>query len=495
MAPRNNKETAVKTIKVEQVEKVTLQQSKVVDASNVSKKTKAVKAKVETAVVSTPVDATAVPVVTESRATKTRPHNLSETSLDATGVGIGPAKSKNVLISEAFNPVEYKARAALRAAENRPVRAKPTTEVPDPPMPTQGPQVPIDQLDEETRAVVHAAEAAHRASLLAEYQHDVVKAYPKERRDAYEVARKAARDSPTFRLVDFNKSFDAKFYAAFEKYYAENDSYSLTRMVTGRTRPNGTPSDTQVLRYNTWTRAMALINKNCIRLSSGVRDVLASYLDSIVMQYAHNAIVNAVADGKPNIQLNHALAVSDGFNARVSLHPFVQTLPAHATASNWLSEYNAYLVSRKEKSTDVPLPRVPTYNSLHDGRENFEGYVVDICRSVRMRLAVADPERADTYHSIKVSDNFKKFCSDVVYETILRVGAHLKEVVSLKEVKTVNDSLMYHTLRQISNVCGVPWEPIRSEMAARLTKYAAYLASRKSASDSSDEDTAVSYEE
>ncbi len=434
-----------------------------------------------------------------AKATKRRPVNVKPAPIDFSGIGIGPAKVKKVLMHHAFNPKEHAVRQDILKAENRPVKPKPTAEVPDPAMPDQGPQVSVDKLPKATLEVVRAAERAHHQALNSDYEHHVVSQMSDADKKAYQDARKKAAESDEFDLRAFNISRNKKFYAGFDAWCKENDSYALGRIVKDK---KGVERE----RFNQWSRAMALVNKSCLRLSNGVRDILACYLDNLVSQYARNGIVNCVAEDHSNLQLRHALTPSDGFDERVPMDAFARTLDGYQLALNWIEScrqtreeirdtrkrIKAGEIEGDSVSADLPEYPDPKYD------ENFEGYVVEICRSVRMQMAESQKTAADKekYHNIKVSENFKRFCSIIIYESILRIGSHLKEVVELKDVKTVNEDIMYHTLKQVSNICGIPFDPIRVDMKNRLEKFRAWClerrdarrAKRKEAADAADED-------
>ncbi len=427
-----------------------------------------------------------------------RPLNTKPTPIDVSGIGIGPAKVKKVLVHNAFNPREHEVRLKIIAAENKPVKPRPTAEVPDPAMPKQGEQTPIDKLEKSVLDVIRAAERAHYQALMADYEHSVVSAYGEEEKKRYQEAKKEASKQENFTLNAFNKSYNKKFYAGFEEWCKENDSYALGRLFKDKKK------DIERERFNQWSRAMALVNKSCLRLSSGVRDTLAAYLDILVMQYAKNGILNCVAEDHSNLQLRHALSCTDGFDERVPMDAFARTLDGYQLALNWIESCRQTRdeireTRRKIKKGEIEdgtvtavLPEYPDPKY----EENFEGYVVEICRSVRMQLASTQKNAADKakFNNIKVSENFKRFCSIIVYESILRIGAHLKEVVLLKDVKTVNEEIMYHTLRQVSNICGIPFEPIRLDMKNRLEKFRAWWKERRDARQASRKEAAEARE-
>lgn len=424
---------------------------------------------------------------TEKKVAKRRPFNTKEAPIDYAGIGIGGSKVKRVLTSKAFNPEEYQARMAILKAENKPVRPKPTKENPDPPEPVQGEQTPLDKLPENTRAIIKKAEDEHLASLKADYAHDTVKAMSEDEKKKYSEAKKAAvealDDSSEFNLEAFNRKFNPKFYDNFEAYCKENDSFAIDREVIDK------KSGASKKRYNQWTRANTLINKMCIRLSGGVRDYAACFLDIIVKQLVTNAITNCIAEKHKNLQLKHAMSATEDFDKIMPLDKFLRTLTGYSLAQEWVDaciqirERTKELrrqLRKGEIEGDTVEVNIPPYPDPKYS-ENFEGYVDDICRSVRLSMAAKQEAQTDQekYYNIKISKNFKRFCSIVIYETILRIGKHLKCAINLKNVKTVNAALMENTIEQLCNICGIDYAPIKEDMDTRLAKYKEWCKERK----------------
>jgi hypothetical protein len=345
-------------------------------------------------------------------------------------------------------------------------------------MPPQGLQVHIDDLNPRVLEVVRRAEAVHFQSLNDEYERHVLKQMDEATREKYDTKRKAAAaDKATFDLKSFNLSFDKDFYAGFAAYCTEHDNYQLGRKF--KNAKTGVERE----KYNEWSRAATLVNKLGIRLSNETRTILACYLDNLVIQYARNGIHNCIKEGLSIVQLRHALAPSDGFEERVPLDSFARTLDGYQNALNWLEvcrEVRDEIRKHKAEGEDATCD-LPEYPVPQNQTEDFQGYVVEICRSVRIQMA-ADQKVVTTkqaYLSTSISKPFKKFCSIVVYEAIKRVGSILKEAVSLTGVKTVSDQLMYHALRQIHNVCGVDFTPVVADMEVRLARFKKWRSDRR----------------
>lgn len=411
-----------------------------------------------------------------------RVHNTKPTSFDVTGIGIGPARVKAVLVNTSLNPRESVVREAIMLAANKPKKPKPTVDDPEPETPEQGEQTAIEDLPADVLEVIHEAESAHEVSLRTNYERERVKNMGKDtpaRKTDYIEKRKKARsnvgEDAEFDLVAFNKSFDVDFYNDWPAYLAEHDSYS----VGEHKKKDG------VFEYmDEWSRAKALVNKLCTRLSGNTRNIIASFLDCMVEQYAENGIYNCIQEDKHIVQLRHALTETPGFEKRVPLDKFVKTLENYGIAYDWIEECKNVRDEVKKcraegETVEFTLPEYPKFDHKYD----FSGYVGEICRSVRMRLATKEEkeEVKGNYLSTSVSREFKTFCSYVVYETVIRLGAFLRATVERSKVKTISDEMVWYAIRQFHNVTGVNFTPIEETMKVRLDKFKEWRKKRKDA--------------
>lgn len=393
-----------------------------------------------------------------------RTHNTKPTALDIAGVCIGPARVRSVLMHTSLNPREHQVRLAIMAAENRPIRAKPTEENPNPPEPVQGPQTNIEDLPTDVLSVIREAEALHERTIREGYEREVMSNMSKDTKAQYLDARRLAQQKENFNLTAFNQSFDANFYDGLEQYVADNDSY-----VVGE-------------KYNQWTRASALVNKLTIRLSGNTRYIVAAFLDRIVEQYAYNGIHNCLLEGRHIIKPRHALTQTEGFDTRVPLDCFVKTFRNYGIGLNWIEackEVREEVTKFKNEGKEVEF-ELPDYPDMgYDAK--FDEYVGEICRSVRMRLASQedDEEKRNSYLNTSVSKTFKRFCSDIVFEAILRIGTILRCSLQRANVKTVSDSMVRYAIEQIHNVCGMDFETVSNVISERLERFSEYRQKRK----------------
>jgi len=382
---------------------------------------------------STTASATASETSGESKeeSKQKRVFNAKPTNVDETGIGIGPARVKSVLVNLALNPREFHAKEAVLTAENRPKRSKSDT-VPQ----EQGPQVPLAQLPSDVREVIAEAERSYRQTLLEAFDRDTLQAMSDADRATHEARQKSLMEAGNTKELE---EFQTQFRRRFPEYLKENDAYHGDK-------------------YNSWTRSTALINKLCTRLSGNTRNIIACFLDQVVEQYAENGIRNCLQNSRHIVRLRHA--VENESSDTNMYQPFVSTLPSYKTAMRWVA-------SQDEKSSDKPLVYEHTTANF-----NFEGYVGEICRSVKMRLASqASQEDRSRYLETSVSKEFKQFFSLVIYDSIMRIGSALRLTVLRQGVKTISNTMVYYILEQLHVMFGMNYEQTQTRMKERLDKF------------------------
>lgn len=471
-APVKDKKTAPRK---STVKKVTVVKSKTADDVKVTQTTKVTKVAKPTKVTKKAADkvATLVAKVTK-KSTEQKPKKVRKpTNSELSGIGIGPARVKSVLIKSALNARENNAIKAVLVAANRPSLLKTSAGVKD-----QKEQVPLAELDHSVLVVVEEAELAYANALRSSYETSVLKKLDADARKTYTTERKKAQSAhqaeqsklpveerKDFDVRAFNTKYQSTFYDGLDAYVSENDNYSLAKG-----------------KYDEWGRAVALMHKLCTRLSSNTRNIMAAFLDRLVEQYTHNGIHNCLLESRRIVKLRHAITESDDFPARVPLSNWVRTFEAYADGSKWVSDSYQKLVDFKAaraegKQAELTKPVYPEGNYDYD----FSNYVGEIFRTVRAEMASSaktDEDKAKCLN-VTISSDFKKFCSHMICNAIMRIGHCLRDSVDRCRMKTISDSLVWHTIRQVHNMCGMPYEHLEEKMVASLKKFVVWRQQRK----------------
>ena len=125
-------------------------------------------------------------------------------------------------------------------------------------------------------------------------------------------------------------------------------------------------------------------------------------------------------------------------------------------------------VSTPAFPVSVVIPPYPAPKQLY----SFDGYINTICNNVKIHMAEAASESdKERILGISVGREFKMFCSNIVYEAILRIGDSLREIVECGKVRTISDKMVNDVLRQIHTMSGVSFETVRTKMDDSMRKF------------------------
>lgn len=416
-----------------------------------------------------PVAQPAEPIAQVPVEVKKRSYNTKPTAQDISGIGIAAPRVKYVLVSKCLNPQEIFAKTAIQQAEF-------PTKVND----QQPPSIPIAHLGEEILSVIREAEAEHESHLRGSYEKaELTKLGAKDQAalNAYYTLLSTTKASlgDKFNLQQFNTQYNPSFYAEFDAFKAKNDPYALGAKVSQQALR---VTSGQARTHNQWSRANALINKSCIRLSVNTRNILAIFLDKLVEEYAENGMLNCIEQQCSPVHLRHALQKAD----RVPHDRFVGTFDSYKQALSWMTVVQttraAYQEARRTNPTAThEVPEFP----MVSGAKEFFGYVSEVCRSVKLRLArhAENEAQRNAFLSMSVTREFRLFCSNIVYEAIMRVGDCLRQLVKWNGTKTINDSLVYHVLQQMHSCVGVNYAPVKEHLQKRLSHHMDWRAANK----------------
>lgn len=462
---------------------------------------------------------------------KVRNTAYQASNYETQGISIGPARVKTVLTMVSLNPLEYEVKNLVTEAEGRPKKPKPTKDGQPAPEVKQPTPVPMRNLMAErtnVRDVLNRANALHENLMRERYERHVLasmteakqKLYKEEKRKAQASAK---RENSTFELRKFNETFDPTFYHNESKFKADTREQEMLRKYESNYLTNLKKNDENAYtRYqsdyklaraknnfdlhkfnvsfdknfykdfnrfkndtNEWAEARDLISKLFIRVSVSTRYVLAAFLDQMILQYVSNAMKNCLEEGKKIVRISHALKSASGNLVKeVPLDPFARTLQAYQEAVNWEAAMARYRATR----TTNPDQKEPEYfNPSYE--PSFEGYVVDICRYVKNQMN----KGKTTEVKVSNSREFKKFCSYLVYETILRIGNNIRAKVNSGSTKTVNEQLIRDVITDLHTICGVDHESTFKSInhALRVSREYKRASREEEKNDTSNQNTAA----
>lgn len=403
--------------------------------------------------------------------------NVKPVLSNTTGINISPAKVKNIVSNFVLNKDSHKALTELRSAMPRHItKEDKTTET------SKG--TPISELSQETRDYVQYATDCFEQSQKEDYLRSKVSKMDKDANAKYIVARNKAKalyestrkdtflsESKHFDVEAFTRTYDTHFFDEYEK--------------TKLTRINSEKSDE-------WKHAIDKITKLKNRFSTNSRIYLSALVEYLIKQLAMNGTISCVADKKKIIQLSHILDTSKpGFEDRFSLYPLIVNLETFKQAQLYLKTELDTEKKSDSKSDEKPSKSEKNADLFHiDGislekQYQFRYYIGETCREVRMDLANRpsedkDDEKAnDIYNYTSVSKVFKNFCSTLVCEFLMRIGAMLKKEIETRGIKTVNDTVISTVISHYHIVCGIDEEPTVDFIRNAVTKYYSYVNNRQ----------------
>lgn len=182
-------------------------------------------------------------------------------------------------------------------------------------------------------------------------------------------------------------------------------------------------------RTNTAAEQLDYVSKLRCRFSNEASVVLASALDYLVQDLVRTAMVNARARGKAIIKVCHVL--QDGFDD-VEMAPLVRNLDVVQSA------LGGDVDEKEDDTVDGDDEKEAEEGDDDSKKSSFKFYVNQICKSVKAELVAKD----DTYTPVRISQEIRRFGSDVVIQMIQRVSPLIKMYTETADIKTVNDKVV-----------------------------------------------------
>lgn len=205
------------------------------------------------------------------------------------------------------------------------------------------------------------------------------------------------------------------------------------------------------------TLAVELLSKQKFKFSNTSFKVLSVFLDLLVEDITLNVMDEIIKNKKSIINLKYV------FSGRTDspLYEIYSTLPTYVSESSALSKSTQEVEETAEVTEETseeeptePAEDVPSHTI------NFEFYVRKICNKLK--------KNKEEYSKIKVSNNYQKFCSNLILEFLDRVAPMTTIVLEVMTTKTITN-LVFETILKLQLYNNSHCATILNEVKTRLS--------------------------
>lgn len=201
------------------------------------------------------------------------------------------------------------------------------------------------------------------------------------------------------------------------------------------------------------TLAVELLSKQKYKFSHSSFKVLSVFLDLMIEELTLNVMNEIVKNKKSIINLKYVFS-SD---TTTPLYKLYSSLPSYVLEQSNLTksstEESAEVVTEDSSSEEEPSDE-STSHSI-----NFEFYVRKICNKLK--------KSKEEYSKIKVSNNYQKFCSNLILEFLDKVAPMTSIVLEVMTTKTITN-LVFETVIKLQLYDNPNCDMIMNEIKSRL---------------------------
>jgi hypothetical protein len=200
--------------------------------------------------------------------------------------------------------------------------------------------------------------------------------------------------------------------------------------------------------------AVDLLSKQKYKFSHTSFKVLSVFLDLMIEDLTLNVMDEIIKNKKSIINLKYVYtAATDS-----PLYPIYSTLPSFINGKSSTEESSEVKESTDESAEPVEETTESSEESSHS--INFEFYVRKICNKLK--------KNKEEYNKIKVSNNYQKFCSNLVLEFLDRVAPLTSILLEVMTTKTITN-LVFETILKLQLFDNIKKDEILQEVKTRLS--------------------------
>lgn len=198
--------------------------------------------------------------------------------------------------------------------------------------------------------------------------------------------------------------------------------------------------------------AVELLSKQKFKFSNTSFKVLSVFLDLMVEEITLNVMDEIIKNKKSIINLKYVFSGS----TESPLYNIYSTLPTFVSEQNALAKTTQEVQEVEESSEESPEEST---EEVASHSINFEFYVRKICNKLK--------KNKDEYAKIKVSNNYQKFCSNLILEFLDRVAPMTTIILEVMTTKTITN-LVFETIIKLQLYNNPHCEEIMNEVKSRL---------------------------
>jgi len=202
--------------------------------------------------------------------------------------------------------------------------------------------------------------------------------------------------------------------------------------------------------------AVELLSKQKFKFSNTSFKVLSVFLDLMVEDITLNVMDEIIKNKKSIINLKYVFSGrSDSplYEIYSTLPTYVSELSAFSKSTTEVEETPEVTEDTQETSEEEVVEETPGHSI------NFEFYVRKICNKLK--------KNKDEYAKIKVSNNYQKFCSNLILEFLDRVAPMTTIVLEVMTTKTITN-LVFETIIKLQLYNNPHCADILNEVKTRL---------------------------
>lgn len=196
--------------------------------------------------------------------------------------------------------------------------------------------------------------------------------------------------------------------------------------------------------------AVEMLSKYKYKFSHSSFKVLSVFLDLMIEELTLNVMEEIIKSKKSIINLKYVF----GSNNNTPLYNVYSKLPTY------VAEYeNLTKGASEEVDNDVVVDETSDEEEQPTHTINFEFYVRKICNKLK--------KSKDEYSKIKVSNNYQKFCSNLILEFLDKVAPMTSIVLEVMTTKTITN-LVFETVIKLQLYDNPHCDNILKEIKNRL---------------------------